>query len=208
MAQKTEAGNVRAAVYRVFYHDVPGSPVQFRHLPEDPLLQNFVLKKSCLQRSGEDTDAEGFREDQNVTGHGSAVFQDFFRMDETGNSKAIDRFRSADGVAAGDDGVRPIGSIVAAPENLLNGFLIHAVGNAHDIQCEPRGASHGVNVGERVGGCDDSVEKGIIHNGREKVCGLDQCRCVVDYVDAGIVTLIVSDDQAGITVGPEALQEL
>ena len=186
--------------------DVPGLPVQGAELPVNPLHQ-FRLRELRLGRCGDDADAEGLRKDQHVSRLRAAVGPDPLRVHEAADRKPVNRLCSVNGMSAGDDGAGLIGLVVAAPQNFLDGLLLHAVGNAHDVEAELRLAAHGINIAEGIGRRDLPVKEGIVHNRRKKVRGLDQCPFLVQKINAGVITFVIAYQQTIIGMGSEALQK-
>ena len=126
-------------------------------------------------------------------------------MDKAGHSQTVDRFRTVDGVASGDDGTGLVGFVVAAAQQLLHHVLGHGLRQAQNVQRQLRLAAHGVDVADGVGRSDLSVEERIIHDGREEIGGLHQRRVFVQIVDAGVIGAVVAHQQPGVAVGAEAL---
>src|SRR5205814_8655708 len=56
-----------------------------------------------------------------------------------------------------------------------------------DVECSQRTSAHGVDVGERVGGCDLAVRKRVIDNRCEKINGLNECAMAVQSIQTRIV---------------------
>ena len=94
----------------------------------------------------------------------------------------------------------------SAPLMVWPPVMIHGFRRAEDVQSQLGLPAHGVDVTEGVGGGDFAVEVGIIHNGREKVGGLDQGQILAQHIDAGVVAFVVSHHQPGVRMGLEAIQ--
>ena len=205
VAQQGEAGDVRTAVDRITDHNIPGRFVQRGHLPPDA-FQNRLLHQIRLGGRGQNAHAQGLGEDQRVPGPGAAVFQDRLGMHKAGYGQSVNGLCTVDRVPAGDDGPRLIGLGVASPQDLLHGGGLHPLRNTHDVQGQLGFRAHGVDVAHGIGRRDLPVKERIVHNGGEKVGGLDQRHRIADGVDAGVVALVVAHDQAGVLMGLKPLQ--
>ena len=128
-------------------------------------------------------------------------------MHEAGHGETVERLRALNGVAARDDRAGLIGLVVAAAQNILHGLLRHAGRETHDIERELRLAAHGVYVAQRVRRRDLAEKERIVHNGREKVGRLHERGIFVEYINARIVALVVADDEAGVGMRPEAVEQ-
>ena len=98
--------------------------------------------------------------------------------------------------------------IVAAAQHIVDGLLRHIGRDSHNVQCQLRLTAHGVHIGEGVGGGNGAESVGIVGDRGEEVHRLHQCQIVADAVHAGIIALIKTHQQIGITVDADALQQL
>ncbi len=55
-------------------------------------------------------------------------------------------------------------------------------------------SAHGVDVGERVGGCDLAVRKRVVHNRCEKINGLHECAMAVQPIHTRVVERFRTDE--------------
>ena len=128
-------------------------------------------------------------------------------MHEAGHGETVERLRALDGMTARDDRAGLIGLVVAAAQNILHGLLRHAGRETHDIERELRLAAHGVYVAQRVRRRDLAEQERIVHDGREKIGRLYERGIFVEHINARIVALVVADDEAGVGMCPEAVEQ-
>ena len=169
-------------------------------------VQLCTFHQIRLCRRCENADAEGLCQNQNVSRLCTGIGQYPLRMHKARDRQTVDRLRAVDGVPAGDDCACFIRLVVAAAQNLAHSFIVHRVRQAHDVERQLRRAAHGVDVAERVRRGNLPVQERVVHNRREKVRRLDDCRVVTDDIDACVVALVVADDQPRVCVRAEALQ--
>ena len=92
-------------------------------------------------------------------------------------------------VSAGDWEFRPLRRPTRHPPESPGPFrpATCSTGMLDNRQCEKRSAAHGVDVGQRIGGCDAAEIERVIDDGHEKVRGRDNGLPIVDLEDRGIV---------------------
>ena len=84
--------------------------------------------------------------------------------------ESVYRFGIANGMAA-DNHASDLGCLgKTAAENRRNhSWPNEILRKTDDIECSQRTSTHGVDVGERVGGCDTAVPKRVVDNRCEKI---------------------------------------
>src|SRR5690606_33023784 len=125
---------------------------------------------------------------QHVAGARAAVAPDQGGIDQADRDQAVDRLHRVDGVAAGDGDAGVAAGAGAAVEDArdrLRGEHVHR--HAHQGQGEQRGAAHGVDVADRVGGGDAAEVVRIVDDGHEEVGGRHDRLALVDAVHGGVV---------------------
>jgi len=76
----------------------------------------------------------------------------------------------------------------AAAQNRSNDFWPNEIGGkADDVERSQRTSAHGENVRERVGRCNLTVGKGVVHNRREEINRLYQRAMTVEAIHAGVI---------------------
>lgn len=147
-----------------------------------------VVGEAAFDGGGDDAGADRFGEIEEVAGSGAGVGGDVVGMDEAGDGESVEWFGIFDGVSAGEDAAS-LGDLVGAPaEDGINGFEGEDIGgDADDIHRGDGASTHGIDVGEGIGGGDLAVEVGIVNDGGEEIEGLDEGAFVIDSIDGGVV---------------------
>jgi len=81
----------------------------------------------------------------------------------------------------------------AAGQNTLQNIEIAFFRKADQGQRSQRLPTHGVYVAESIGRGDLAEGVGIVHDGREKIHRLNQCRLGREQIHAGVVGVIEAD---------------
>ena len=110
-------------------------------------------------------------------------------------------------MSARNDHAGLIGLVVSAAQDLPDPFLFHGFRHAQDIQGQPRFSAHGVDIRNRIGRGNLTEQVRIVHDRRKEIHRLDQRRFIIDDIDAGVVALVESDNQARIRPRFEILQQ-
>jgi len=198
MAQESEAGDIGHGVYAHLGGSFGGGPVQGGH-GGGSCFDGVVRGCAVLEGGGNQAGAEGFGEDQYITGSGAAVADEAIFGDGARDHQAIFWLLIIDGMAAeyGDAGLP--GFFRAALENVrqnLQGELV--AGEADDIQGKQRRGPHGVNIGEGIGRGDLAELVGIVDDGGEEIDALDENPAVGQAVRSGVVGIVEADENVGI----------
>ena len=83
-------------------------------------------------------------------------------------------------------------------QNLADGVGRQLVdGHADNGQRQDRGAAHGIDVRQRIGGGDAAKIEGVIDHGHEEVRGGHQGLLIVQTPDGGVVGGFRADQQVG-----------
>ena len=207
MSQQAKAGHIGTGVDVVLHHGVPGRLIQRGHHTGGQLhagLGGHIR----LGGRGQHTDANGLGEQQHISGLGAGVGQNLVGMHKAGDAQAVFGLIIQNAVAAGDEGTSLIDLVIAAPQQLMHRVLGHGLGDGHDVQAQLGLSTHGVHIGERIGGRDLAEGIGIVGNGREEIHRLHQGQIVADLIDGGIVTLVKAHQQIGVVMDLDALQQL
>ena len=195
MPEQTEAGHIGAGVDAAdLAHGLRGLRVERRHA-RIRRVAGAVVRKSGLERGGDDADAERLGQHEHVARLRADVLEDVLRVDEAGDAQTVFRLVVLNGVSAGDDAAGLHGLVVPALQNGADGIERKAARHAEQIHRQLRHAAHGVHVGERVRCGDLTEEVGIVHDGREEVHRFDHGHVVRHAVNTGIVAAVVAHQQ-------------
>ena len=156
VAEEAEACDVGAGADETEVGGVGAGEVEGLHA-EDGAVAEGVGADAAFDGGGGDAGAERFGEDEQVAGQGAGVGDDAVRVDEAGDAEAVDWFREADGVAAGEDAVGFEDFFCAAAEDGGDDGEVEVVWHADDVHGCQGAAAHGVDIGETVGGGDAAV---------------------------------------------------
>ena len=129
-------------------------------------------------------------------------------MNKARHRHAVFRLWVKDTVTARNECACLIDLVVATAKHVVDGLLRHIGRDCHNVQRQFRLAAHGVHIGEGVGGGNGAKRVGIVGDRREEVHRLHQRQIIADAIDAGIIALIKTHQQIGITVDADALQQL
>ena len=117
-------------------------------------------------------------------------------MDGAGDREAVEEFCALDGVAAGEHRARLGHGLEPAAEDFLEGVLAELLERiAHQVHGGERGAAHGPDIGQGVGGGDPAEGVGVVHHGWEEVGGVDDGEFVGDLHHSGVVGGFDADDE-------------
>ncbi|MFT6499293.1 MAG: hypothetical protein ACJAT6_001429 [Akkermansiaceae bacterium] len=118
----------------------------------------------------------------------SGVGNDPVRVDRSGDGKSIKRFRVLDGVTSGEGAMGFRDFIGASSQDLVDGIEIKLVGwHCDDVHGRDGLPSHGVNIGEGVGGCDLPEEIRVVDDRSEEIECLNQGQVFADAVYGSVV---------------------
>ena len=111
-------------------------------------------------------------------------------------------------MAAGDDGTGLVNLVIAAPQQSVDSFFGHIIGDTQQIQRQFRFAAHGINIGQGIGGGNLTEQIGVIHHGREEIHSLHQRQIVTYFIDGCIIAFIKTNQQVGIMMHLQPVQQL
>ncbi len=144
--EQTEAGHVGAGVDAAdLAHGLRGLRVKCRHA-RIRRVAGAVVRKSGLERGGDDADAERLGQHEHVARLRADVLEDVLRVDEAGDAQTVFRLVVLNGVPAGDDAAGLHGLVVPALQNGADGIERKAARHAEQIHRQLRHAAHGVHV--------------------------------------------------------------
>ena len=144
--EQTEAGHIGAGVDAAdLAHGLRGLRVERRHA-RIRRVAGAVVRKSGLERGGDDADAERLGQHEHVARLRADVLEDVLRVDEAGDAQTVFRLVVLNGVPAGDDAAGLHGLVVPALQNGADGIERKAARHAEQIHRQLRHAAHGVHV--------------------------------------------------------------
>ena len=110
------------------------------------------------------------------------------RMDDSCHGQSVDRFWVADSVSSCEAAFGFDAHQGSTAKNSLDRIIVHeSGGHAGDGESGDRASAHGVNVRERIGGGDSTVELGVVNDGGEKIRGLDQSDFIGEFKHASVI---------------------
>ena len=179
VAEETEARDVGGGAGAGREGGVLGPLVECRHRRYHA-SEVGVAEPLLLDGLGGDSEAERLAEHQAVADPSVCLGQRSLAVDPSQHAQAVLELRVDYGVPA-HDGAARLGRLVSAaaedaPEHLHRHF---ALGESADRQCDLRLASHGVDVGERVGDGDGAEGLRVVDDGRDEVHGEGEERAVL-----------------------------
>ena len=124
-------------------------------------------------------------------------------MYRAGHTETVLGLRIGNSVPTSHDSAGLCHRINATLEDALahrSGQVFREGGNRQREHGRP---THGINVGERIHGCDETVIVGVIDNRREEIDGLHQCHVGADLVDRCVIGFAQSDQQIGVMSKPQ-----
>ena len=118
-------------------------------------------------------------------------------MSAPGDRQPVLELGVDDGVSAHDQSSRLVNLLLPSRQNCREHLERQlAGGKRDDVERGERLASHGVDVGQRVGGRDLPEVERIVDNGREEVDGLDERQIVGHSKNPRVVERLSSDQQS------------
>ena len=144
-----------------------------------------------------------------IAGLAAGVGDGVVGVDQAGHGKSVERLGIEHSVATGE-GAFSFGHLVGSPEeDLVDDVEREFIGgDGHDVHRGDRLASHGVDVGEGVGGRDLSEEVGIIDDRREEIEGLHNRELFRDFINGGVVRAGGTDKEIGVGDIGDTTQDL
>ena len=165
--------------------------------------------ETFLDRGGNDPGANGFGEEKVISGLCSGIGNDVVRIDETGDRESVKRFGILHGVSTGEGAARFGDFVGSAFKDLIDGVEREEIGgHGDDVHRGDGLATHGIDVGEGIRGCDLSEEIGVVDDGSEEIEGLDKCQVRRNSVNGGVIGAGRSDEEIGILNVGNATQDL
>ena len=207
VSQKGKACHVSAGVHAVVHKHIMRILIERAHL-YIKLVEQRLLHQLSLCRRRENAHAQGLRQNQNVARTRAAVRPHLIRLHKAGHREAINRLRSMNRMAAGDNRACLIGLGIAAAQNLLHRSLIHLLGNAHDVQRQTRLTAHRIHIAQGIRRCNLAIHKRVIHNRRKKIRRLHNRQLLTHLINAGIVALVIADQKPLVIMRLKALQQI
>jgi len=101
-----------------------------------------------------------------------------------------------------DDGATNFGGLFqTAAQNCGNSFRWNEIDwEAYEVQSGDRATAHGENIRERISGRDLSVSERVIHDGREKIHGLNKRTMSIQFVNAGVIERARVNENVSISI--------
>lgn len=208
VAEEAEAGDVGAGADEALLPDGGAGGVEGGHELGGGVGEG-VGGEAAFDGGGDDAGADRFGEVEEVARFGTGVGDDVVGVDESGDGEAVEGLGVLDGVAAGEDAAS-LGDLVgtAAEDGVDDLGWEDVGGDADDVHGGDGASAHGVDVGEGIGGGDLAVEIGVVHDGGEKIEGLDEGALVIEAIDGGVVGGGGTDEEIGVVDLGEAAQNL
>ena len=173
MAEEAEAGYIGAAVNGEGGHGAGGVAVEREHGGEGG-GDVIGVCEAAFEGGGDEAGAEGFGEDEGIAGAGVGIGADAGGVDGAGDGVTeLDRV-VGDGMAAEEGAASFVQFVGAAGEDGLEDLEVILGGIAEDGEGGEGFATHGIDVGEGVGGGDGAELEGVIDDGGEEVDGLNE----------------------------------
>src|SRR5207302_10975065 len=125
----------------------------------------LVPENALLLSSGQDSDAEWFREIKLVTRPSQIIRPDSGRMDQPSNRQSENRLRRIDAVASGKRDPRSRPGISSASQHVSGDCSVELIHRpAQDRYSQNRLSTHRVDVTDRIHGSDRTEVKWIVHD--------------------------------------------
>src|SRR4029453_13242599 len=194
MANKTVAGNVGGRANEAAFGELGANDINVRHQLDDLFLKRS-RSQSALDRGGGDTGPERFSQDKQITGARVRVGRDVTKIDNSGDGQTINRFGITNGMAANDRATH-LGSFShAAAQNRRNYSWPEEISReTNNVEPGQRAPAHRKDIGKRVGRCDLSVGKWIVHDRCEKINRLHESTVPIQAINARIVECVRAHD--------------
>ena len=147
-----------------------------------------LLQLIDAKSAGQNADAERLGDNDFVARPRGGIGLDLFRVDHAHHRQTENRLRIFDGVAAGQWHPGAGADIDAPAHDLLQRFGFDVVdGETGDGGRHDRGAAHGVDVAQGVGGRRAAIDIRIVHQRRLEIVGKHQCLFTIYLVDGCVV---------------------
>lgn len=144
-----------------------------------------------------------------LSGFGVGIGKMAVRMHDSRDGQAVDRLWIADGVSTCQAAFGLDAHQGSTSENALNGVIVdQSIGHAGNGERGDRASTHGVDIGEGVGGGDPTVELGVVDDRGEEVGGLDQCDFIGELEYTGVVCGGGANEESGVVVLRQPMQNL
>jgi hypothetical protein len=187
MAQQSEAGDVRHGMNRGVLRKLGPDPVQERRRGDHFRIAGCG-KVALLQCRRIEPDTEAFRQDDLVARFHSCIATDSLRPAGADDGKAVDWFGRVYGVASRNRNAGGHAGRLSALQyhaHHLDGDLIE--GHSEDGQRHDRFGTHGIDVGNCIGGRDPPEVVGVIDDRHEKICRRNYAKIVANLPYRSIV---------------------
>src|SRR5947208_6129492 len=187
MAEKTIASDIGGRANEVTFGELGANDINFRHELDDLFLKRS-RSQSALDRGGGDTGSDRFGQDKQITGTRACISGDMAKIDNSCDGQTINRFGITNRMAA-NDRTAHLGSLghAAAQDRRNYSWPDEINRETNDVEPGQRAPAHCKDIGKRVGRCDLSVGKWVVHNGCEKINRLHQSAMPIEAVNARIV---------------------
>ena len=194
MPYQPVAGDVGGGAHEPQLGQLGADRVDLRHKGNHVFLER-ARSHPAFDSSRRDARAQRLCQNEHVAGARSGVCGDASHVYEPCDGESVDRFWIANGMAAYDHAsdLRCLGE--ATTQNRRNYSWPNEIhGETDDIEGGQWPPAHGVDVGQRVGGCDLAVRKRVIHDRREKINGLHECAMAVQPIHTRVVERFRTDE--------------
>ena len=198
MAEQSKPGDVGAGANESALGEDGANAVQRAHGGHG-FFHQLGRGQISFDAGGDDSGSQRLGQDEQIPGARGGVGHHAAGRDQSRDGKSENRLRIANGMPPHDraTGFGRFGE--PAAQNIGNRFFREKIlGHPHDVQRRQGTAAHGIDIGQRIGGGDLPVQKGIIHDGREKIDGLHQGAIAVNAINAGVIGGGGAHEQMGI----------
>ena len=153
----------------------------------------------------EDAHANGLGQGDGQAGLGGVVAHELVGGHDAGSRHAVQRLGRGDGMATGNGDAGLGGYIHAAAQDLAQHIESELfIGPAHQVNGGNRGATHGIDIRQRIGRGHPSPVIGVIEHGRKKVRSGDNRQTILNLDGRGVVAIVQADQHVGVGLTNEA----
>ena len=142
--------------------------------------------------------ANRFAQNQDIAHFGIGIAFNVIGVCQSQGDQAIDGFNRINGVAACNGNPSGSTDALSTIQNLSNHAQGQDIdGHAHQSQSHDGLCTHGIHIGDGIGGGNAAKFKRIVHDGHEEVCGGNQGLVLIQLVNGRVVSRFNAHQQFG-----------